>query len=70
MMAWLKGLLGDPNGIPDDGRLAALIIVLGYVGNSAFALYKGQPWNPQDYGVGAGAIMAGAGGLFKLRGGN
>ena len=70
MIPWLKGLLADPNGVPDDGRLAALLIVLSYIGNSAYALHLGQVWNPQDYGIGAGAVLAGAGGLFKLRAGN
>ena len=50
MIPWLKGLLADPNGVPDDGRLAALLIVLSYIGNSAYALHLGQVWNPQDYG--------------------
>ena len=67
-MDWIKKLFADADGIPDDARVAAFLLVLSFIGNATFALYKGQPWNAQDFGIGAGALAAGIGGLFGLRG--
>ncbi|MHB1023320.1 MAG: hypothetical protein ACYC0Z_13015 [Acidobacteriaceae bacterium] len=67
-MNWIKSMFSDPSGMADDARVAAFLVILSFVGNSAFALYKGQPWNPQEYGLGAGALAAGIGVWFGQRG--
>lgn len=69
-MSYLKSMFSDASGNVDDARVAAFLLVLSYIGNSAFALYKGQGWNPQEFGVGAGALAAGVGVWFGQRKGN
>ena len=69
-MNWLKSMFSDSSGAIDDARIAAFLMVLSFIGNSAFALYKGQPWNPQEFGLGAGALAAGVGVWFGQRKGN
>ncbi len=60
-------MLKNVNGTLDDGKVSAILMVLVYLGCSVYAIYKGQLWNPQDFGIGAGALMAGVGGMFKLK---
>lgn len=60
----------DKDGIADDGRIAAFLLMLTYIGNSVYAVYLGQVWHPQDFGIGAGALVTGLGALLKLRGDN
>ncbi len=69
-MNWLKSMFSDSSGGVDDARIAAFMMVVSFIGNSAFALYKGQPWNPQEFGLGAGALAAGVGVWFGQRKGN
>ena len=69
-MNWLKSMFSDSSGAVDDARIAAFMMVVSFIGNSAFALYKGQPWNPQEFGLGAGALAAGVGVWFGQRKGN
>lgn len=69
-MNFIKQMFTDKDGIADDGRIAAFLMMLTYVGNSVYALYLGQAWHPQDFGIGAGALVAGLGALLKLRGNN
>lgn len=69
-MNFIKQMFTDKDGIADDGRVAAFLLMLTFVGNSIYALVLNQPWHPQDYGIGAGALVAGAGALLKLRGDN
>lgn len=66
-MEWIKQVFSDPKGTPDDARIAAFILVLTYCGAAVYALYKGQTWNPQEFGIGAGALVAGVGVLFGQR---
>ncbi len=68
--AWLKSVLTDPNGLWDDARICAVLMVLAYIGLSGWDVIKlGQHFDMQQFGVGAGALSAGVGGWFKLRGG-
>ena len=69
-MDWIRKAFEDANGIPDDARVSAFLLVLAFIANAGFALYKGQAWNAQDFGIGAGALVAGIGGFFGLRKGN
>lgn len=69
-MNFVQQMFTDKDGIADDGRIAAFLMMLTYVGNSTYALYLGQPWHPQDFGIGAGALVAGLGALLRLRGEN
>ena len=71
MLAWISKLLADPAGLPDDGRVAAMLLVLGYLtlsGWNVIALH--HAFDMQQFGVGAGALSAGVGGWFGFRKGN
>ena len=66
-MNWLIKGFTCQDGSMDDGRVAAFLLVLTFIGNSIFAIYKGQVWEPNNYGIGAGALVAGIGVLFGQR---
>ena len=70
MFTWIKKLLEDANGIPDDARVAAFLLVVAFIGLSVYAIHQGQPFNPLTWGGGAGALSSGIAAWFKLRGGN
>lgn len=68
-LEWLKGLLADTDGIPDEARLMAVLMVLTYI---ALAIWNvSQEHRPFDYvafGQGSGWMAAGIGGWFFGRG--
>jgi len=68
-MNWLKSLFADANGIPDDARLAAFLLVLSYIANSIVAIVMSHEhlFNAQEFGIGAGALSAGIGVWFGQR---
>ncbi len=71
MLAWISKLLADPAGLPDDGRVAAMLLVLGYLGLSGWnVIALHHAFDMQQFGVGAGALSAGVGGWFGFRKGN
>lgn len=69
-MQWFKKMFEDANGVPDDARVAAFLLVMGYIGSSLWSVAQGHEFKPQDWGIGAGALAAGVGGWFGLRKGN
>lgn len=67
-MHWLVRLFEDANGVPDEARVMACLMVLGYLGNSAWAVIGNhQPFDAQQWGIGAGALAAGIGAWFGIR---
>jgi hypothetical protein len=71
LISWINKVLSDVDGIPDEARLAAMLLVIGYIGLSAYDLiWLKHPWNPQEYGIGAGGLAAGVGGWMGFRGKN
>ena len=70
-MNWLKQLFSDPAGIPDDGRIGAMAAIFTGLGLAIYAVvHAHQVFDMQAYGIGIGALMAGIGGMLKLRGSN
>lgn len=69
-MNWIKRLFEDANGVPDDARVNAFLLVVGFIGSSLWSVYAGHEFKAQDWGIGAGALAAGIGGWFGLRKGN
>ncbi len=67
-MNWLKSMLTGADGTIDDARVHASLMVLAYIGSTVYAIHKGQAFDPQAFGVGAGALSAGVGGWFGFRG--
>ena len=41
-MSWINRMFSDADGIPDDARVSAFMIVLAFVGNSIFAVEIGR----------------------------
>lgn len=67
-MSWIKQLMEDAHGIADDGRVSAFLTVLGFIACAVYSVAaKGHPFDPQAYGIGAGALFADIGALFGLR---
>lgn len=64
---WIARMFEDASGVPDDARVGAFVMVLGFVGSSVWSVAVGNEFKPQDWGIGAGALLAGVGGLFGLR---
>jgi hypothetical protein len=68
-MGWIRKMFEDVQGIPDDARVAAFLIVLTFLGNSiaSVALGAGHVFNPETFGIGAGSMAAGVGVWFGAR---
>lgn len=69
-MNWLKSMLTGADGTIDDARVHASLLVISYIGTAVYSIHNGHAFDPQAYGVGAGALAAGVGGWFGLRKGN
>lgn len=64
----LKDILTGINGETYDlGRLLWAVGVLTYIGLAIYALIKGQLWQPESYGIGLGAVLAGGGAGIGLK---
>lgn len=71
MKTWLLGLFADANGIPDDARISAFAMVCAFIALSTWnVLFEHRPFDPVQYGTGAGLLAAGIGALFGIRKGN
>ena len=71
MLGWISKMLSDPAGLPDDGRVAAMLLVLAYIALAAWSVVdQGHAFSMQQFGVGAGGLGAGIGGWFWGRKGN
>ena len=70
MIEWIKKLIADADSVPDDGRLAAMLVVLVFCILALHASWSDHPWSAQDYGTGAGLLFAGVGAFFGMRGKN
>lgn len=71
MIAWLSKLFSGADGIPDDARIAAFIMVLTYCGTTAYNVaIEHHAFDMQSFGIGAGALAAGVGVWFGQRKGN
>ena len=69
ILNWLHSVFADVNGVPDEARICAVAMVLAYIALAAFdVIYHNAKFDMQQFGIGAGALSAGVGGWFKLRG--
>lgn len=66
-MNWIKELFADAQGLADDARIGAFLLIITYCGASVYAIYGGQKWDAQAFGLGAGFLATGVGALFGLR---
>lgn len=51
----------------DVTKLLWVAGVMVYLVLSIISVFKGQPWDPQQYGIGLGVVLAGGGAAIKLR---
>ena len=71
MRAWLAKLLADPAGLPDDGRVAGLLLVLAYIALATWnVVVLHHRFDMAQFGVGAGTLSGGIGAWLGLRKGN
>ena len=71
MRAWISKMLSDPAGLPDDSRVAAMLLVLAYIALSAWSVIdQGQHFSMVQFGAGAGTLAGGIGAWLGLRKGN
>lgn len=66
-MKLLKEMFSDAQGILDEARIAAFLIVLAFVVSTVYAVYTSRVFNAQEFGIGAGAMAAGIGAWFGIR---
>lgn len=66
---WIKDGLSYTDGSMDEGSIAALLTVIGYIAISAYSAYASpsHAFDMQAFGIGAGALFAGVGVLFGQR---
>ncbi len=72
MTDWIKKAFEDCQGVPDDARVSAFLLVVAFIGNTitAVIMNPAHVFNAQDFGIGAGALAAGIGAWFGIRKGN
>ena len=67
MIAFLKSGFTTAQGELDDARVGAFLLVLTFIGNSIWMVGHSHQFDPQTFGIGAGALCAGVGAWFGIR---
>ncbi len=63
----LKTMLSDAAGTYEIAKASGALVVLTYLGLAIYAVVvKGQTFDPQSFGIGAGAVIAAMGAALKL----
>lgn len=63
----LKTMLSDATGTYEIAKASGALVVLTYLGLAIYAVVaKGQTFDPQSFGIGAGAVIAAMGAALKL----
>ena len=71
LLEWLKGLLSDTDGVPDEARVIAVLVVLVYLGLAVWNVsHEHRPFDYAAFGQGIGYTSAGIGAWFFGRGKN
>lgn len=66
---WVAAMLSDAQGVPDEARVGAMLLIAAFVGNSivSVVMSASHDFNAQNFGIGAGALAAGLGAWLGLR---
>lgn len=68
MMKLIKDILTELDGETYDiSKLLWAFGVVVFIGLSIVAVCKGQLWNPAEYGLGMGSLLAGGGAGVKFK---
>lgn len=69
MLNWINRMFSDPQGVPDDARVWAFMLVLAFIILNGISIFLTKtPFSPTDFGTGAGLMAAAIGAMFKIRG--
>jgi hypothetical protein len=68
MISFIKGMLSDPNGVPDDARIMAVIACLAFVFCVVWRTVVDKTFDPLTVGAGFGAMFAATGLYLRTRG--
>jgi hypothetical protein len=70
IITYIKSMVADPNGLADDARLCALLLVFTFIGGVLIdLLINHNKFEPQAYGLGSASLCGGVGAWFLMRGG-
>lgn len=69
LLAWIARVFADANGVPDEARIGAMLLIVAFCGNSiaAVVMSASHAFDAQTFGIGAGALAAGLGAWLGLR---
>lgn len=69
LITWIAAMFEDANGIPDEARVGAMLLIVAFCGNSvaSVVMSASHEFNAQNFGIGAGALAAGLGAWLGLR---
>ena len=68
LKALIKDILTAKDGESYDiGRVLWIIGALSFIGLSIYDIYRGNPFNPLNWGTGFGGIMGGGGAAIGLK---
>lgn len=71
LLNWIQRLIADSNGVPDEARLMAVLVVLVYLALAVWNVgYEHRPFDYAAFGQGIGFTSAGIGAWFFGRGKN
>jgi hypothetical protein len=68
MIDFIKRMLSDPSGVPDDARIMAVVACLAYAFCVVWRAVADQEFDPLSVGAGFGAMFAATGIYLKARG--
>ncbi len=61
MKKWGHDALYQADGTLDLSRVLMALAMLAFIGQSLWSMFKGQIFDWQSFGIGAGAVMGGSG---------
>lgn len=69
LIDWIKKMLSDTQGVPDEARVGAMLLIVTFCGNSvaSVVMSASHAFDAQTFGIGSGALAAGLGAWLGLR---
>lgn len=67
LVQWIRGGLSYSDGTMDTEVMLAVWSVLVFTGTTVLSVWKGQHWDAQAFGIGAGALFGGLSAVLKFR---
>lgn len=69
LIAWIARVFEDAQGVPDEARIGAMLLIATFCGNSVASVVMSatHAFDAQTFGLGAGVLAAGLGAWLGLR---